>query len=127
MGSQLYITEKLIQLVFHFNAIQKGDQIDVDFFWAYISLILNPQKDPTDIANYRTILLINSDLKFLTKICATRLNNLIAQYIHIDRVGFLPHRQSADQVRLDLSITLCIGQWALKEGNATVPGHTQDL
>lgn len=37
-----------------------------------------------------SILLLNSDVKILAKVLATRLNNVIEKFIHPDQTGFIP-------------------------------------
>lgn len=65
--------------------------------------ILKPGKDCKDGANFRPILL-NTDLKIMNKILATRLNTLLSRCIHPDQVGFLQHRQTHDQTRRIINI-----------------------
>lgn len=40
----------------------------------------------------------------MIKILATRLNTFLYHYIHLDHVGFVPHRQASDQTRQIIDI-----------------------
>lgn len=70
-------------------------------------------KDHGDCANYRPILLINFDLKIMTKILATRINSFLSKYIHPDQVGFIPNRQASDQThhRYHICTEFGLGWW----------------
>lgn len=54
-----------------FNSMTKGTPIGNQLNMAYISVIPKPGKDASQIGNYRTISLINNDLKILTKVLQT--------------------------------------------------------
>ena len=66
---------------------------------ALISLILKKDKDPTDPGSFRPVSLINVDCKIITKVLATRLENILPQIVHPDQVGFIKGRSSTDNVR----------------------------
>lgn len=82
-----------------FNSLRHVSQLSSDILKAHIVMILKPDTDMRTWANYRPISLLNSDLKLLTKILASRLNKYIHTLIHKDQVGFVPLRQAADNVR----------------------------
>lgn len=42
-------------------------------------------------------IIIQVDLKIMTKILATRLKSFLPQYIHPDQVGFVPYRQASNE------------------------------
>ena len=58
------------------------------------------KKDPTDIANYRPITLLNTDYKLLTKTLALQLVEPIHNLIHPDQAGFIPKRSIFNHIRL---------------------------
>ena len=51
------------------------------------------KKDPTEICNYRPIMLLNTDYKLLTKVLAIQLMKPIHTLIHPDQAGFIPEDQ----------------------------------
>ena len=60
---------------------------------ASITLIPKPDKDPIKIENYRSISLMNTGGKILTKTLANRIQQYIKKIIHHDQVGFIPGLQ----------------------------------
>lgn len=93
-----FATQFVHHLLQFFTAIRDGATLDADSNKANICLIPKPDKDHTDVANYRPISLINNNLKLLTKIYANRFNTFLTQYIHIDQVRFVQGRQAVDQI-----------------------------
>lgn len=63
---------------------------------AYISVIPKVSKDPTNVANYRPISLLNMDVKLFSKILATRLSYHVLVWVGLDQVGFVPGREARD-------------------------------
>lgn len=57
-----------------FNTLSHSPCISNSLLEAYISVIPKDNKDPTNIANYRPISLLNVDVKLFAKILATRLS-----------------------------------------------------
>lgn len=53
---------------------------------AYMILLPKPGKDPTECAPYRPIAFLNTDLKILTKLLATRLAKVIQTIVNIVKV-----------------------------------------
>lgn len=66
---------------------------------AYMILLPKPGKDLTDCASYRPIALLNTDLKILTKILATRLAQVIQTVVNIDQTGFMPGKSTDTNLR----------------------------
>lgn len=66
---------------------------------ANISLILKKGKQPEQCASYRPISLLNTDLKILSKILATRLEGLLPVLINEDQTGFIKGRNSSNNMR----------------------------
>lgn len=66
---------------------------------AYMILLLKPGKDLTDCASYRSIALLNTDLKILTKLLATRLATVIPSIVNIDQMGFMLGKSTDTNLR----------------------------
>ena len=66
---------------------------------ANMSLILKPNKDPTQPSSYRPISLINTDLKIITKALATRMETATSILIHPDQAGFIKNRHISGNTR----------------------------
>lgn len=86
------------------NSLRDGSPLDMDLNTAFVSIIPKAGKDRSVVCNYRPILLINNDLKIMTKILASRFSRFIANYIHKDQVVFILGRQGLDQVRKAIDI-----------------------
>lgn len=56
-------------------------------------------KDPLDVASYRPIALLNTDIKIFAKILAARLNKVIVKLIRFDQSGFMPGRTTSINIR----------------------------
>lgn len=56
------------------------------------------------IGNYRPICLINSDIRLISKVIATRLNIVVGRLINPIQTGFVPGRSISDPVRAIASI-----------------------
>lgn len=69
---------------------------------SFITLIPKTE-DPTCLADYRPISLLNSSVKFLTKLLANRLQTVITKLVHINQYGFIKTR----------TIQVCLG-WAFE-------------
>ncbi len=61
-----------------------------------MSLILKPNKDPTQPSSYRPISLINTDLKIITKALTTKTETAIPILIHSDQTSFIKNRHTSD-------------------------------
>lgn len=73
-----------------FYCKRKGDPLDNQPNFVFMAVIPKPDKNMELVGNYRHILLINNNLKILTKILANHMGYFISHYIHKDQVGFIP-------------------------------------
>lgn len=71
---------------------------------ALIITLLKPDKDPLSCDSYRPLSLINTDVKILAKLLATRLQPLLPMVILPDQSGFVPGRSTAHNLRTILSL-----------------------
>jgi hypothetical protein len=73
-----------------FHKIEVEGTLTNSFYEATITRIPKPQKDPTNIENFRPISLMNINEKILSKILDNRIQEHIKAIIHPDQVGFIP-------------------------------------
>ena len=71
-----------------------------------ISLLPKSGKDHLDMGNFHTLSLLNNDYKVLAKVLALHLEEVITSLVHIDQVGFIPGRSSANNMRRSLQVML---------------------
>ena len=60
---------------------------------ATITVILKPDKDATEIENYKPISMMNTNAKIFNKISANRIQQHISKIRHHGQVGFIPGMQ----------------------------------
>lgn len=82
-----------------FNFLLTGHSFQTESLKASISIISKPNTDDTFWSNYRLISILNIDVKILAKILSIRLNPIIGTLIHRDQTGFIPSRQTGDNIR----------------------------
>lgn len=75
---------------------------------AIISVLHKEGKDPTSCEGYRPVSLLCNDLKILTNIMARRMQRHITKLIKPDQTGFIPGRQSANNIRRTLNLISCV-------------------
>ena len=63
------------------------------FYKATITLIPKPKKENMKKENYKSMTLMNTDAKILSKFLANRIQQHITKLIHHDQVGFIPEMQ----------------------------------
>ena len=76
---------------------------DLKFATAWMCPVFK-KKDPTDIANYRPINILNTDYKILTKVLALQLNDHTNTLIHHDQASFIPRRSIFNHIQLAKAI-----------------------
>lgn len=87
-----------------FNNLNTGTTLHETTLQAHIAVIPKEGKDPSLCGSYRPISLLNTDLKLFTKIIATRIQQHLPTLIHLDQVGFVPHRESRDNTTKVLNL-----------------------
>lgn len=73
---------------------------------AIITLLLKPNKSPTECSPYRGISLMECDIKILCKALARRVDKYLPKLITNDQQGFVRDGQGYHNIRLVLNI-LC--------------------
>lgn len=71
---------------------------------AIITLLLKKDKDPADCSNYRSVSLLNSDIKIYAKLLARRLQHVVTKLVHMDQTCFIRSRLLSDNMRRLLHI-----------------------
>ena len=79
-----------------FNSILSGGPAPPSWSSTLVSLIPKPDRDLSNIANWRPITLANCDVKIFSRILATRLATVLPQLISPHQAGFVRGRQAAD-------------------------------
>ncbi len=99
------IKDKLIKplLTMYEEAFQRGCLPD-SLRNALITLILKPNKSPTNCTSYRPISLLNTDAKIIAKVIARRLEPVLPSVISLDQNGFVKNRQAFHNIRRVLNV-----------------------
>lgn len=74
------------------------------WYEAIISVKPKGGKDKLECGSYRLISVLNVDCKLYTVILANRLERILSQIIHNDQTGFIPQRQTHDNIRWSVHI-----------------------
>lgn len=105
--TQWYKTFRIeLKLYLHqiFNKALKEGQIPPTWKEATISVILKEGKDRLQCGSLRPISILNIDYKLYTSILARRIEKVLPQLIHTDQTGFVPQRQTHDNIRRSLHV-----------------------
>lgn len=91
----------ILDPLFHrmLTKIQQNSKVPPSMNTATISLLLKPNKDPTQPSSYRPISLLNVDIKIITKALSHRLEKIISSIIYPDQTGFIKGRNSSNNTR----------------------------
>lgn len=79
---------------------------------AVVIPLLKPDKPPTECAAYQPLLILNFDFTILSRILASRLLPQMATLVHRDQAGFIPGRNTAQNIRRLFAIL----DWGVLEG-----------
>uniref|UniRef100_A0A8C5MSB1 Reverse transcriptase domain-containing protein n=1 Tax=Leptobrachium leishanense TaxID=445787 RepID=A0A8C5MSB1_9ANUR len=88
--------ELLPHLLATFNSLLSEGTLHSSALAATITLIPKPGKDPLLPSSYRPISLLNTDVKLLARILASRLQQYLPRLVDSDQVGFIPGREAKD-------------------------------
>jgi hypothetical protein len=87
-----------------YNSIEKHGVIENTQFSTGWMCPIWKKKDPTDIANYWPITVLNTDYKLFTKALANKLSHIAPTLIHRDQAGFMKGRRILDQIYLAMEV-----------------------
>lgn len=86
------------------------DQIPPSWLIGRIMLLPKADKDLMQPQLHRSITLLNTDYKIVTKILATRLDLALVRYIHSDQTGFLRNRQMSNNIKRVINLIDYVNQ-----------------
>ena len=97
-----FMTPLLLEL---YNGILTGDDPPASWFTTTLTLLPKPNRDHTQMRNWRPITLANCDAKIFSKLLANRLATVLPRLLNPDQAGFVKGR-SAPDVALHLKTVL---------------------
>lgn len=87
-----------------FNSILHTGILPTSWYEAELVPIFKQGKDLQKCSLYHLIALLNVDAKIFMSILARRLQNIIAHYVHMDQMGFIPNRTMMNNIRRTLVV-----------------------
>jgi hypothetical protein len=87
-------------LTIYYNAIHSLGHLPPSMRDGIISLIFKKKGSAADLSNYRPITLLNSDLKILTAILASRISRIMCEVSDMDNSAAAPGRYISDNTML---------------------------
>lgn len=96
---KVYMSQLAPRLNLLFKHCWEHGSLPASMMEAYMVLLLKPGKDPQLCSSYHPIALLNSDLKILAKVLATRLAKVISTLVDIDQTGFIPGMSTDTNLR----------------------------
>lgn len=101
---KVFRTELKPYLLHIFNKALKEGKIPPTWKEATITVIPKDGKDQLECGSFRPISILNIDYKLYTSILARRVEKVLPQLIHTDQTGFVPQRQTHDNIRRSLHV-----------------------
>lgn len=98
---KLELSPFLLQI---FNLALKEGKMPPSWKQATISVIHKEGKDRLNCSSYRPISVLNIDYKLFTSILSKRIQGILPQLISTDQTGFIPQRQTHDNITRTLHI-----------------------
>lgn len=81
-----------------FNSLSDPREVPQSFLSAHITVLPKPNMNLAECASYRLITLLNLDVKPMAKIISNRLKSLHYNLIGSEQAGFVPGRETRDNV-----------------------------
>jgi hypothetical protein len=97
-----FLTPLLLEL---YNGILTGNDPPASWFTTTLTLLPKPDRDHSQMRNWRPITLANCDAKIFSKILANRLAMVLPRLLNPDQAGFVKGRSASD-VALHLKTVL---------------------
>ena len=100
---KFFSLELCTEMIVSFNYAFHSGSLSISQKTGITSLIPKKDKDTSLLENLRTISLLNTDYKILTKVIAKRLEKLLPKIRNPDQTGYVKDRYIGENVRLKIS------------------------